>query len=233
MAVPLLAHAQTIGYNNVVTFLGQGFANGGSANQAGNTITRLVADDITLGTITTSNVLGFQFTVANFNAVNVTARPRIRFYDDNGTGGGPGTLLSGFTFNAITFTAGNVATFNVAAGSITPFTTDGTFWAGITFDDNTGATGATQAQLDLLGQGLFDPPTVGSSVDAFFQTTAAGSFFASNPTGSFFNFGGNPIANFGWQFTVTQVPEPGVATLLGVAAFGAVAIRRRPKRTPA
>ena len=27
------------------------------------------------------------------------------------------------------------------------------------------------AQLNLLGQGLFNPPTVGSSADSFFQAT--------------------------------------------------------------
>jgi hypothetical protein len=33
----------------------------------------------------------------------------------------------------------------------------GTFWAGITFDDNNGTTGATLVQLDNLGKGVFRP----------------------------------------------------------------------------
>jgi hypothetical protein len=105
-----------------------------------------------------------------------------------------------FTFNG--------GSFVVPAG--------GTFFAGVYFDDNGGTTGATAAQLNLLGQGVFAPPTVGSSQDSFFQTTGAGG--GANPAGSFANFGGNPTADFGWAFSGTlATPEPGTGLLLLLA----------------
>jgi hypothetical protein len=85
----------------------------------------------------------------------------------------------------------------------------GTFWAGVTFDGNNGTTGATLANLNNLGPGIFDPPTLGSSQDQFFATNSAGSFLANNPAGSFFNFGGSPVANFGWAFSGTPPAAPG------------------------
>ena len=219
------ADAQAIYYSNTTNFTGQGFANGGGGLIGSNTITRLVADDINFGgTAVPYTILGFQFSVANFNTTTVNARPRVRFYNDDGTGSGPGTLIAGFSFAPITFAAGpTVQVFNATGVN---FTVDGSFWAGITFDDSNGTTGATLAQLNNLGQGIFNPPTVGSSTDIFFQTTANGDFFLSNPTGGFFNFGGNPVANFGWQFTIQSVPEPSALMLIG-AVVPAFWLRRR------
>ena len=54
-------------------------------------------------------------------------------------------------------------------------------WAGIAFDNNGGATGATAAQLDNLAQGIFSPPDLGTSADQYFVTTAAGSFAVGQP----------------------------------------------------
>jgi hypothetical protein len=190
-------------YSNISNFTGQGFANGGSALQGSNTITRLVADDITpTGVHAGMTVAQWTFSVANFNAVPVIARPRVRFYLADGSSGGPGTLLVGFSFNAITIPAGSVQLLTATGAG---FPMPGTrFWAGLTYDNNNGATPATAAQLDQLGQGLFSPPTIGSSLDQMFVTGAAGSFLASNPAGSLNNFGGTPPANFGWEFNVDQ-----------------------------
>lgn len=202
-------------YSNVTTFSGSSFANGGAANQGGNEISRLVADDTTFTTLPgVSNVTGFKFTVANLNAVAVSARPRVRFYRADGPSLGaglpnaPGTYIAGYSFNPISFpastvqifTAGPVAGFAVVAGGTE------TIWCGITFDNNTGASGATQAQINNLAQGIYNPVDLGSSVDVMFQTTAAGSFTANSPAGSGFNFGGTPVANFGWELTVTTLP---------------------------
>lgn len=222
------SYAQTlVGYSNVTTFSGSGFPNGGATNQAGNTITRLVADDIqTIAAAFGRTTTQFTFSIANFNSVAVTARPRVRFYDNNGTGGGPGTILAGFSFNPISFAVG-VQNFNAAAAFTIPL--DGSFWAGITFDDNTGATGITPAQLDLLGQGIWNAPTIGSSADTIFITTAAGSFLANNPAGGQNNFGGAPVANFGWAFVVS-VPEPSTYALFalgGICCLGAAYWYRR------
>ena len=91
-------------YSNVTTFTGSGIANGGAALQAGNTITTLLADS--LGLIGSPAIFSWAvstFSVANFNAVDVSARPRIRFYANDGTAGGPGTLIAGLSFDPIDF----------------------------------------------------------------------------------------------------------------------------------
>jgi hypothetical protein len=215
-------------YSNIDTYTGSVFSNGGAATVSGNGITRLVADDITfaLPYLAGQSFTQFTFSVANLNLVAVSARPRVRFWLADGAGGGPGTYYSGigYTFNAISFGANSVGLFSatLSPGFLQPAAGQ-TLWAGITFDNNNGATGATIAQLNNLGQGIFNPPAVGSSADRFFQTTAAGSFFnTNNPAGTLTNFGGNPVGNFGWEFVV---PAPGSVALLGLG--GLVASRRR------
>jgi len=211
--VKSLTFLDTVEYSNVTSFLGQGFVNGGTALQGANQITRLVADDITpTGANAGQDVTQVKFSVANFGTVPVSVRARIRFWFDNA--GVPGTYYNlpsavGFSFNAFTFSPGvTVLTGTIGPGLWTMPVGTAPFWAGITFDDNSGATGATQAQMDMLGQGLFGPPDVGTSADTGFQTTAAGSFFNINsPAGAAFNFAGVPPTNFGWEFTaVTATP---------------------------
>jgi hypothetical protein len=206
-------------YSNVDNFSGASFVAGGAANQAGNTITRLAADDITPAAgFSGSNISRITFSVANLNSANVSARARVRFYNGDGTGGAPGTVLAGFSFNPISFAPGvSLFFFNPGAAFNIP---SGTFWAGMTFDDNTGATGATAAQLNNLGQGVFNPPVIGSSADQIFVTTGAGSFLAANPAGATQTIPGS-VANLGWEF----VPAPGTLALLGLG--GLMAARRR------
>lgn len=209
-------------YDNTVNFLGQAYANGGAQNQSGNTITKMVCDDLEgihpffVG----KSVTSVTFSVANLNATAVSVRARIRFYKEDGASGGPGTYITGYSFNAFSFSAGVTnLTGNLGAGWVLP--TD-KIWAGITFDNNTGATGATEAQLNKFGVGLFDPPVWGSSQDRLFGTSAAGSFVGNNPAGSAFNFGGAPVANAGWKL----IPTPGAAALLGLAGIAAGRRRR-------
>lgn len=204
-------------YSNINGFTGQGFANGGAALQGTNTITRLVMDDITPVGGGTVNFI--RFTVANFNTAAVSVRARIRFWDD--AAGLPGTQNpAGFSFNPINFAPGVTILTGTLGNALT--IPNAKFWAGITFDNNSGGTGATLAQMNNIGQGLFNPPAIGSSGDVAFLTTAAGSFFiVNNPAGSTFNFGGTPPANFGWEF----VPAPGSLALLGLG--GLFASRRR------
>lgn len=184
-------------YSDVTTFLGQGVLNGGAALVGANTITALVADDLTFTRGVPVNVVQYRFTVANANTTAVSFRPRIRFYANNA--GAPGTLIGGNTFNAVSVPAGNVTIFTSPLNTATPFAmTTQTIWAGITFDNNSGATGATLAQLNNLGQGVYNPPDRGSSADSAFRTTAAGDFLANNPAGASFNTTG-VIDNYGWE----------------------------------
>ena len=211
-------------YSNVDTFLGQAFSNGGAELQSGNTITRMVMDDLhlDLGYLAGQNFTQIKFSVANQNTSAVSVRARVRFYLADGAGGTPGTLMAGFTFNAFSFGTGvTILTGNIGAGLVQP--ASGVMWAGITFDNNSGASGATLDQLNNFGVGLFNPPAVGSSTDDFFRTNGAGSFLASNPAGAINGaFPDGTPGNFGWEL---NVPAPGSIALLGLG--GLVATRRR------
>jgi hypothetical protein len=178
-------------YSNITNFRGFAVTNGGAANLAGNTITTLLADDIHLGSAEAA-VDGFMFSVFNANQVAVTARAIVRFYDSNGAGGGPGTLLTGFTFNPISYSAGNLQLFTFSPGGTLFTAPHAVFWAGITFDNNNGTTGATAAQLNFIGQGIYNPPTLGSSNDVFFATSTAGDFLTNNPAGASSASAGTP-----------------------------------------
>ena len=210
-------------YSNVTTFTGFGYINGGATS----TITNLVADDLL--TLSPSTAIeSFSFTVANFDPTAFTARPRIRFYDDNA--GTPGNALVGYSFAPISFGSGSVTIFTA---SITPgqlvIPASGKLWAGITFDNASGST-ATTANLNNLGQGLFNPPTQGSSTDLDFVTSSPGSWLSNNPTGSTRTspFNNSPAANYGWAFTA--VPESASFAVIGLGLLGLVTRRRKSSK---
>jgi len=207
-------------YSNLTTFTGSSHSNGGAATDPGNganTLTAMAADDIAMNpSFAAYPITSMRWAVGNLNSTAVSTRMYTLFYAANGPSGGPGTLLTGFVFNPVTLAAGTVTTF-----SFTPATPIGilpvNFWAGLAFDNNSGGTGATAAQLNLLGNGTFNPPTVGSSQDLYFQSSN-NSFLTNNPSGGFFFFNGTPVANFGWEFTV-GVPEPATYALFGLASM--------------
>lgn len=215
------------------------FLNGGAAVQSGNTITRMVMDDCTTAAYTYGSfITRLYFSVVNANTVSVAARPRVRFwYDSAQAPGQPGGYYpvgagTGYTFSAITFAASSTNLFYfdpslVSAIPPYPMPLDGTsmtLWMGMVFDNGTGATGATAAQMNLLGQATANPsPTVGSSTTRIFRTTAAGSFFlVNNPAGTVFNLSAG--TNLAWEIVAT-VPTPSAAALLGLG--GLIAARRR------
>ncbi len=192
-------------YSDVTNFTGQGFANGGATLASGTTSTYMVADDITMVTNSTYIINQFRFSVANFNSAAVAARAKVRLYISSGTGA-PSTLLAAYDFNPIAFPASAINVFSFSLP--TPLNlTQKQIWAGISFDDNGGSTGATLAQLNLLGQGIFAPVDQGSSQDLFFETSDAGTFTTNNPAGSYYSFNGNPTADYGWEF-VSSTPLP-------------------------
>ena len=227
------AHALVV-YSDTTTFTGFGYANGGSALISNIRTTRLVADDLTFSSnFAGQSVTQFSFPVANLNTVAVKARPRIRFYQDNN--GAPGAYITGYSFAAFSIPTG-VSTYftTLAPGSFVipaaaPGATTETLWAGITYD-NSGATTTTAAQMNNLGVGTFDPPTVGSSSASAFSTTAADTGLEDNPVGSSFTLTG-AAASFSWELQVADVPEPGaVAMLMGMGVSGAALLRRKTAR---
>lgn len=221
------AQAQVTVYSNVTSFSGSALPNGGAAAGGGGFITRMVADDLNLaGSTVGTQVTGFSFSMANFNTSTVSARPIANFYASNGAGGGPGTLLATITFNAISMMAGSVQVFNFNPGSAIFTVPTSTIWAGLMFD-NGGVSTATQSQLNNFGQGIFNPPTIGSSADVYFQSTSAGPS-GSNPAGGFSNFGGSPRANFGWAINIAaSVPETGSTILMLLAGIGGLLTLKR------
>ncbi len=203
-------------YSNITTFTGQPYLNGGATLISGNTITTLIADSLALTGNLPFSVGQFSFSVVNVNTDTVSARPRVRFYANDGTNGGPGTYITGFSFNPIKYAPTSVQIFT---GTVPPFAiTTKAFWAGITFDDNTGATGISVTEINNLGMGIYNPIDVGSSTDDFFQTDLAGAFLVSNPAGKTYTLGATP-ANFGWEF-VSSIPLPVTLTDFKVQRSG-------------
>lgn len=192
-----------------------------SALGAAGGATKVVADDTTpVG----GGILNeFTFSVSSLNTVAVSARPRVRFWQADGAGGGPGTLIAGFSFNPITFNPNTLNVFTtgqtLAANNIA--LPNATMWWGMLFDNLNGST-ATNAQLDLLGQIVIDPPSLGSTNgQLMWEATATGSNFVPNPVGANITLAGVP-SNLLWEYQV--VPEP---TSIGLVLVGAVALLAR------
>lgn len=225
-------HAQTVVYSNITNYNDFGFWGSSTQTIGSNIVSAMVADDVFFATPGAWQLADLHFSVFNGNVENVTARPILRFWDNNGTDGGPGTYLGGLVFDPLTFTGGAATTlFNADLTGETPINIDGSFWAGIAFDNNFGATGATAVQLENLGQGLFGPPTIGTSADHFFVSNEFGDFAGNNPAGGYLDFFGLIPADFGWRFTGIQpVPEPSALLLIGATATAAWFSRRRVVR---
>ncbi len=198
-------------YSNLDHPTGGVVLQGPAATVSGNGITRLVADDIT-GVSPGASISELTFSVANQNAVTVSCRARLRFWSADGAGGAPGTYLGsiGLTFPAFPFPPGvTIASGGLPVG-VFPMPAS-KFWAGIAFDNENGTTGATLTQLGNIGQGLYDPPSLGSSADLLFETTSAGSFLGvNNPTGARVDQSGGPKVSAGWKFS--DVPISGTVS---------------------
>ena len=210
-------------YSNIDTFTGSVFNNGG-ATAASSKLTKMVSDDIfSNGGLSAGNgCTNFKWAVTNLNSVSVAVRMRVRFHAMDGAGGAPGTYITGFSFALAAQAALSVNNwqFSPTVGTVL---LPQNFWASITFDNSGGVAGtlATVAQMNQIGQAIYDPPAVGASTDVMYVTTAVSDGLVNNPVGSFSNFGGAPRANFQWEF----IPAPSSLALLGLG--GLIAGRRR------
>jgi len=167
-------------HSNLQTYLNSNFINGGASGSGAAAITKLIAGHLFLASTGSANRI--KFAIVNTLGTQCTFRPRVRFYQANGTGGGPGTLFGAITFVPVSVPGNTLVVFFADIPAIT-FSNE--CWAGMTFDaGGTGSPTATIAQLNGLGMGLFSPATVGDINGQMFRTSSAGSFESNNPAGS-------------------------------------------------
>ncbi len=162
-------------HSNITNFSGLSFLNGGATGSGGSAITRLIASEIFLSA--PGSIARIKPAIINTSSGTVQARVRPRFYNPGGPSG-PGTIIIGFTSNAIGIPPGvSVLSFEVA-----PFSLPGHCWAGVVFDGvDTMTTGAA---LNTLGLGLFNPADIGDISGVMFRSSVTGSFLSSNPAGT-------------------------------------------------
>jgi PEP-CTERM motif len=218
----------TVIYDNT-TILGFGYAGGGATMLNGSLVTNVVADDITPAAGSAGmGVTSFTYSIQNFNSVVVTTSPIISFWAGAAGVDEPGTLLATITISPITIAAGSKSVFTDSSPTAFFTVPSGLFWAGESFSDFGGTTGATAGELNNLGLTIAGPPAIGSSQDLFFLATPdqQGS---NDPIGGLFFFSGQPVANFAWQFSATSAPEP-ASVLLMVGGFGLLAGVARRQR---
>jgi hypothetical protein len=193
-------------YSNISTFSGSAFTFGGtfSGTQPAGTsglTTAMSCDDLSLnpgdpnGSYTLNEV---SFSASNVSAVDVTAAPSLLFYDQ-----ASGAIIDGVVFNPVTIPANSVQLFTANLSSLSPpiaFPLDANgeanIWMCQIYDDAGGTTGASLGDLDSLGAGLCDPPTVGSSPDNIYLSDTPILSYVPLPSGIQGNFGGSPVANY-------------------------------------
>src|SRR5438270_708173 len=121
--------------NNASGFTGTGVTTGasGTAAQGTVTFTQMFSDDITTAAGSGGqSILGSKFAVLYTGATAVSVRPRIRFFQNDNGGTAPGTNITGFSFNPITFQPNTITTvsFTLTAGQLV-IPANGQFWAGL------------------------------------------------------------------------------------------------------
>ncbi len=223
-ACPTVAFGAVTIYSNTNNFSGSSVDNSGTTLIGGTEVTRMVADDITFAPGSTGmSINDLTFSAVNDGSSATAARVRIGLWADDGAGGGPGTYLLSSAI-PVTLAGDSLSLISLLALDV-PVPADGKLWAGEWFDNY--GTSSTSTELDALGVGLFDPPTVGSSIDEIFATGGPGFVDGNNPAGSLVSFGGSPVANLG--FTFNAVPEPGSIALGALGGLALLQARRSRK----
>ena len=194
-------------YSNITT-LEYPMPNEGATDRSGNIITNMVADSLGFaGGKAPYGIKQVFFTCTNLNPVDVTIRVLLRFYEaDRGDSAWPGTYIAGYTFEPVTIPAYNINLYSVNTDPSVLKTKKSAIYAGLIYDNNHGATGATIDQMNQLGQGKFQPIDVGTSTDNIFVTDSAGLYDSSDPVGRVYGF--MPVEiNPGWQL-ISATPLP-------------------------
>lgn len=224
-----IARAQdVVVYSNVDNFSGYGDTNGTTPQSDPNArpASSMLLDDLTpISGYAGLPVTSVEFSIYNANTTDDSFYCGLRFYSADGLNGGPGTLLGRVDFDTNTVPAGDITVAPYDAGAPIFTLPTGVVWVG-EFFHNGGVTTATDDELANFGEGIFDPPTIGSSSDNIFEVDDTTMYDSNDPTGYLTNFGGDPVANFGFALTVT-VPEPASLTcLLAIVSFAGLRCRR-------
>jgi len=199
------AHS-TIVYDNTTTSLGYltpiltgSSFTGDTSYEAG--------DQITLAS-TERSVTEIDILISSAFATGGTADAQVRFYENDGTGGKPGTILwdSG-VLNDLPYVPGaNTFTF-IVPHAVVPDTFTWTIYL-------SGRTGS--AVIGYMGPQFYNPPTVGSSNDFIwaFDGTSWNSF-------------NDPQLVDNYAARVSAVPEPATMLLLGSGLIGLAGYGRK------
>jgi MYXO-CTERM domain-containing protein len=200
-------------------FSGFGYTGSGGAT--------IYADDILMNKPGGTRIDGITFSVVSFNSDGsytngtgsggvVTADLTIALVNADPTSGLPdfNSIKATIPVTGIQIGSFSGGTVTIDVKDLNILKKDELMWAAIAYTNVSGPANADGTPLiDNVGQLIANAATKGFSNDAFF----------SGATGDLRFFGGDPYANFGWEFT--SVPTPGAMAIFGLA--GVAATRRR------
>jgi hypothetical protein len=195
-ALTVTIQAASIAYDNSTTSLGVFY---GTTNEFGDQI-KLAGNPLE------RNITTFKFEYYLAHGASGDERGILRLYDNTGQQGSPGTLL--FQSDLFSLRPGYNTMVGDGLNIFAP--SDNITWT-VEFSGVTGN--------EIVGLTFYDPPTVGSSFDDFWEKTGDTwvlKRFSADVDGT--------ISNFGAQ--VTAVPEPSTIAL-GLLGAAALLLRRR------
>lgn len=206
-AASMTSRADTLVFNNTSNYLGTSYY-----------VPSEFGDQINLSSATTDRYLTkftFEYTSAHGNSGD--ERVWLKFYANDGAGGAPGTVLydSRFAFPTdIAMPRGNANLVDLTGVSIR--VPDSFTWT-VQFSN--------VAASETVGLIMYDPPTVGTDFDDYWEKTTAG-WVTKRLPGSAYSFGAVAYA--------VAIPEPGtlqLGLLAGISALGFLFQRRASKRS--